>query len=57
MRRNRGHQGLAPHAEQPFFHIAQDFSNEVVTLETAWRAASHETIVVGCFGKFVMQAA
>src|SRR5271165_3149567 len=36
---NRGYQGLVPDAEQPLFHIAQDFSNEVVTLETAWRAA------------------
>src|ERR1022692_4201220 len=43
---NRGYQGLVPDAEQPLFHIAQDFSNEVITLETAWQAASHGTIVM-----------
>ena len=32
------------------FHVAQDFSDEVVTLETAWRAASHGTIVGGIKG-------
>src|SRR5579863_7051176 len=43
---DRGYQGLVPDAEQPLFHVAQDFSNEVVTLETAWQAASHGTIMV-----------
>ena len=43
---DRRSQGIAPDAKQPFLHVAQDFSNQVVTLETAWRAASHETIMV-----------
>jgi len=39
------YQGLAADAEQTLFHVAQHFSDEVVTLETALRAASHGTII------------
>ena len=38
---NRGNESLAPDAEGTLLHVAQDFSNEVIALETAWRAASH----------------
>src|SRR3954451_14364152 len=34
---NRRNQGLAPDAEQPLLHVAEDFTDEVVALQTPWR--------------------
>ena len=48
---DRGDEGFAADAEEAFLHVAEDFADEVVTLETAGRAGSHMTFIVGKAGR------
>ena len=39
---DRRHQRLLANAEQPFLHVAQDFCDEIVPLQTTRGAAGHK---------------